>query len=295
MEMSCGRQLVSDVWSLIEEFLIPRDLVWYREICKTTFDSVEKRIKTVEFLRCLLDDVCLEPPTGKLLDAFLPGVRMLGPHSPNKAPEKLKCKLGVALGFETMMADMLGFTVCGMGTAREFCDDYLPIVWRLCVRGVPSFTDVEKENFLLTAKAIRLVTTRLETGTRKVTVIRLGKGLETHYDIVHQALVISIHDTSSPDVPLIKTPAPAHVKPPPAQPPIGMGQPLPQPHPYHPTHLGVASGINLALTVHQQVQVLPAAALVVPQAPFQQPAYYFLATPAAHPTHITVVPAYTVL
>ena len=151
-------------------------------------------MKDVSFLRALLEDTCRSPPTGKLLDAFLPGIRMLGPHRPNEAPEKLKCELDVALGFDSMSMDLLGFTVAGMGTANEFCNNYLPVVWKLCVRGVPAFTTEERRSFLLTARAIRVATARLETEDRKVNVVRMGKGGETHYDVVHQALIICLTD-----------------------------------------------------------------------------------------------------
>eukprot|EP00755_Sulcionema_specki_P004908 Sspe_Gene.31329::Locus_15467_Transcript_1_1_Confidence_1.000_Length_1091::g.31329::m.31329 len=195
----------NDICSHVMEYVTPRELVWYREVCKEVSTRVEEQLGTQEFLLRLLRETCRSPPTGKLLDAFLPGVRMLGPHSPNEAPEPLKCGLDVALGFDSVSASLLGFTVCGVGTAHQFCDNYLPIVWKLCVRSEPAFSAAERHSFLLSARAIRVATMRLENENQRVNVVRLGRG-ETHYDVVHQALIICVSPaTASSPQPSVPT------------------------------------------------------------------------------------------
>ena len=193
---------------------------------------------------------------------------MLGPHSPNEAPEKLKCRLSIALGFESMSLDMLGFTVCGMGTATEFCDSYLPIVWKLCVRGEPAFSPEERQRFLLTARAIRVATARLETGTKKVNVVRMGKGTEAHYDVVYQALIICIADTAEEP-----TPQPA---------PRGCAAALPQPAavPVPVPGVGVAGGVPAALLPGTP----PVASTQPPPLPPSPPQY--VAPPHLLPPHL---------
>ncbi|KAJ9440816.1 hypothetical protein DIPPA_32927 [Diplonema papillatum] len=280
----CGKAIFADIWSEVQQYASPREFVSYREVCKIMLDSVELRMKEVDFLRSLLEDTCRAPPTGKLLDAFLPGVRMLGPHAPNEAPEKLKCKLEVALGFENMSLDMLGFTVCGMGTANEFCNNYLPVVWKLCVRGKPDFTDEERKSFLLTARAIRLVTSRLETDTRKVNVVRMGKGCEAHYDIVHQALVISLDDVSTRNK-YVTAAAPAKA----AATPTAASDPVSKPATPPPTSSATPSAPS---TPPAQPSVPAAAAAVQPIQPSNAPTVAVpAAVPAAQPNAAPTVPS----